>query len=133
MSPLTKNTERKHQDANLLAIPVKSGVHIYENGLVCTNANGLAIPATDAAGNTYHGVARKEANNTNGSDSSITVTLWIGRQEYVTATGADQTWVGKKALIVDDNTIALTSTNSIEMGTIVAYINSTTVTVLRRV
>ena len=104
-------------------VPVAAGVHIFAHTMVSTNAAGFAAPADDVAGQAGRAVwfALAEADNTAGIDGDVSVmvmTLGVARLE----TGAlTQAAVGQVAHVLDDQTLALSSTNSREIGRVLAY------------
>jgi hypothetical protein len=109
-----------------LPLPVKGGVRIYLNAITCTDPNGFAVPGANTAGLRAQGVAWKPFDNTTGSDGTLGNTFnSFGATRYVevdtkgewelTFTGAIPK-PGDNAYIVDDNTVATATTNSIQLG-----------------
>jgi hypothetical protein len=100
-------------------------------------ADGLAIPATDAAAGVFLGVAKGRpyksatglATGLTGATTDVIDAFISGRFQFAIASAA-QTDIGKVAYIVDDNTvITSTSTHSIPCGIVTRYISSTLVEV----
>ena len=75
MAALEKDRHIWRRDGKMLSVPVKANTVIYKGALVCTSA-GLAVPASDASGLRFVGVAMESANNSGGADSAITVRVW---------------------------------------------------------
>jgi hypothetical protein len=131
MAALTKSVTRDSRNKSIMDGPVKAGVKIYQNAAICTDSSGLVVPAADVAGYVYLGIARYEYDNTGGSNGDIKAEAWTDQQFKMTCTGAAQSWVGKNAYLIDDNTVAISgTTNSILMGKIVGFIDSSNVWVL---
>ena len=128
MSALTADFHRMHSvhQPQFLPLPVKGGIRIYLNAITCTDANGFAVPGANTAGLRAQGVAWKPFDNTAGSDGTLGDTFnSFGATRYVEVdtkgewefpfTGAVPK-PGDPAFIVDDNTVATATTNSIQIG-----------------
>jgi hypothetical protein len=128
MTALTANTQRMHSvhQPQFLPLPVKAGVRIYLNAITCTDANGLAVPGANTAGLRAQGVAWKPFDNTTGADGTLGDTFnSFGAVRYVEVDSRGE-WEfpftgaipkpGDNAFIVDDNTVATITTNSIQIG-----------------
>lgn len=107
----------------------------FIGSLVCSDASGYGIAATDTAGKKFEGViinsdgADFSCDNTNGADGAITVTVKRkGRIKLTLGTGAlTQASKGVLAYITDDETfdLAATTTNDVLMGYIDEIIDAT--------
>ena len=128
MAPLTADFQRMHtvHQPHFLPLPVKGGARIFLNAITCTDLNGLAVPGANTAGLRAQGVAWKPFDNTAGADGTLGDTFnSFGAVRYVevnsqgewefTFTGAVPK-PGDNAFIVDDNTVATVTTNSILLG-----------------
>jgi len=128
MSALTADASRMHSvhQPQFLPLPVKGGIRIFLNAITCTDANGFAVPGANTAGLRPQGVSWKPFNNTAGSDGTLGNTFnSFGATRYVEVdtkgewefpfTGAVPK-PGDPAFIVDDNTVATATTNSIQIG-----------------
>lgn len=129
MSALSANRDSKHKEGVLVRYPVKTGVTIYKGGLVCTDSTGYAKPGADASGNIPLGVAFESADNSAGADGALYVKVWkSGSFEFAKGSAAI-TDVGDLMYIVDDQTVAATTTNSIKAGYCIGYVDSSTLRV----
>jgi len=132
MTALTDDFEAKRQDGEIIVFPVKASTTIYKGALVAIDtATGYAVPASDAAGQIFVGVAVEKADNSAGSDGDKEVRVFRTGTFQFNCSGADQTWVGKKVYAVDDNTVALAAgtANTVLVGVVVSYESPTKVKV----
>lgn len=143
MTALQADTNRKRTPilGDICRMPCKASTQFYEGGLIAVAiANGYAIPATDAAGRAFMGVAAGKPVGPSGdalvtgltpaTDGKYSIDVYIsGRFIFTIASGA-QTDVGKIAYIVDDATvITSTNTHGLACGIVTRYIDSTHVEV----
>ncbi len=105
------------------AYDVEAGKKIFAGSLVVLNADGHAEPGKAAAGLVCVGRAEARADNTGGADGDVTATCRRGAflwENDVSAGGkikaAD---VGKKAYVLDDQTVTKTATSRSAAGTVV--------------
>ena len=128
MSALTADASRMHSvhQPQFLPLPVKGGIRIFLNAITCTDANGFAVPGANTAGLRAQGVAWKPFDNTAGSDGTLGNTFnSFGATRYIEVDSKGE-WEfvftgaipkpGDTAFIVDDNTVATATTNSIQIG-----------------
>lgn len=128
MAALTADAHRMHSvhQPQFLPLPVKGGARIFLNAITCTDANGFAVPGANTAGLRAQGVAWKPFDNTTGADGSLGDTFnAFGAVRYVEVdcqgewefsfTGAVPK-PGDNAFVVDDNTVATVTSNSILIG-----------------
>ena len=128
MAALTENVHRMHSvhQPQFLPLPVKGGARIYLNAITCTDANGFAVPGTNTAGLRAQGVAWKSFDNTGGADGTLGDTFSaFGAVRFVEVDGQGE-WEftftgavpkpGDNAFVVDDNTVATVTSNSILIG-----------------
>lgn len=128
MSPLTADAHRMHSvhQPQFLPLPVKGGARIYLNAITCTDANGFAVPGANVAGLRAQGVAWKSFDNTTGADGTLGDTFSaFGAVRFVEVDGQGE-WEftftgtvpkpGDNAFVVDDNTVATVTSNSILLG-----------------
>jgi len=87
--------------------------------MVCVNAAGYAVPAADEAGLAFVGYAYEGADNAGGADGDAAVRVWKDGSFLAAKADASQSDISKNVYVVDDNTVALTTTNSILAGTVV--------------
>ena len=128
MAALTDNVHRMHSvhQPQFLPLPVKAGARIYLNAITCTDANGFAVPGANVAGLRAQGVAWKSFDNTTGADGTLGDTFSAyGAVRFVEVDGQGE-WEfaftgtvpkpGDNAFVVDDNTVATVTSNSILIG-----------------
>lgn len=110
MAALTKNRKTSERIAELRQL--EAGGKICTGGMVAVNADGKAVPASDTSGLTVIGVALTSA----AAGGMVTVKSSCFKFAFDgTLTGAV---IGKEVFVKDDQTVALTSTNSIPAGTV---------------
>ena len=129
MTATTTAREAKRRDGEVIAYPI-AAVKIPKGALVNINAAGFATNATDAASETFAGVAYETVDNSAGSagDTSIRVQT-TGTYVFVDGGGnGDQTDIGLDFHIVDNQTVTdAATTNSLAAGTAVESISATSV------
>jgi hypothetical protein len=123
MAVLTGDSKSERKQGVVYALPAAGGTHIYSGALVCINAAGYAVPAANAAGNTFLGVARMESNNTGGANGALTAEGYLKGIFSFSAPGVTTADMVKEAYVVDDNTLGL--------GVAAQPVNATGVTVHR--
>jgi hypothetical protein len=128
MAPLTLDLQRVHtvHQPQFLPLPVKAGAHIYLNAITCTDASGFAVPGANTAGLRAQGIAWKPFDNTTGADGTLGDTFnSFGATRYVEVDSRGEWEIaftgaipkpGDNAYIVDDNTVATVTTQSILLG-----------------
>lgn len=128
MPALTADVHRMHSvhQPQFLPLPVKAGARIYLNAITCTDANGFAVPGANVAGLRAQGVAWKAFDNTNGADGTLGDTFSAyGAVRFIEVDSQGE-WEfaftgavpkpGDNAFVVDDNTVATVTSNSILLG-----------------
>ncbi len=103
-----------------LPLPVAADTQIFKGGFVCLNAAGYLVPASDTAGLRFLGVARDGSDNSAGAAGDKAVVVVTQGSIVVGKSGAVNADLGKTAFCVDDETVALSSTNAVKAGLIVA-------------
>ena len=123
----TKDILTNRQEGILLSFPVYRSVKIYAGTMVCVAAaHGFAIPAADAAGNIFVGIAAEQADNSSGNDGDVSVKVWRKGAFELPATSITQAMVGDPMYVVDDQTFdETTPANSILCGRLVRWISNT--------
>jgi len=129
MTATTTARESKRKDGELIAYKM-SNVKIPKGVLVSINAAGYATNATDAAGETFAGVAYETVDNSGGSagDKEIRVET-TGTFVFVDGGGnGAQTDVGVEFKIVDNQTVTdAATTNNLKAGICVESIDASAV------
>lgn len=128
MPALTADVHRMHSvhQPQFLPLPVKAGARIYLNAITCTDANGFAVPGANTAGLRAQGVAWKSFDNTNGADGTLGDTFSAygavrfvevdSQGEWELAFAGAVPKPGDNAFVVDDNTVATVTSNSVLLG-----------------
>lgn len=76
-TPLTKDRRTDHKAlGRSQTLDVAASTIIYKGAMVCVDAAGNAIPAANAAANTFAGVADHQADNSGGAAGDVTVKVW---------------------------------------------------------
>ena len=123
----TKDILTPRQEGILFSFPVYRSVKIYAGTMVCVAAaHGYAIPAADAAGNIFVGIAAEQANNSSGSDGDVSVKVWRRGIFELPATSITQAMVGDPMYVVDDQTFDETDPgNGVICGRLMRRISNT--------
>jgi hypothetical protein len=107
-----------------LPFPVAASTTIYKGALVCLNGDGYLVSGADTAGLRFVGVARDGADNSTGSNGDKEVIVVTQGSIVVAKTSAAADDLGADALISDDETVALSTSNSVYAGLIVGIVDS---------
>jgi len=128
MSALSDDREVKRKDGEYQLYEIYAGATIYKGALVCVrDSDGYLVPLSDTSGLTFVGVALEQVDNSGGASGALEVRVEkIGNYQYAKAS-AVQADVGDLVYGLDDQTVGLSSTNSIEVGYIQKVIDSSTV------
>jgi len=121
MAALTSDRNTEYSLGDLLAIPVAAGERIFAGALVCTDADGYAVPAADTAGLTFEGVATAQADNRNGADGDLSVVVRRrGRYKLDYQGSLTQAAMSARVYAVDDHTVDAANgvTNDVPVGRI---------------
>ncbi len=121
--------ERQYSEGDQHVYPIAAGEIIYMGDLVNVK-DGFVVQASDTADEKYVGVADESADNTNGIDGAEEVRVRRNKKELVKCPNATASMVGKSAYIIDEDTVGVSTTNSILMGEIVEFKDAANVWVL---
>jgi hypothetical protein len=132
MGVLSANKDSRRSAGDIVAFAGASG-HIYAGALVQADATGYAAAASGVSANRFLGVAWDEMNNTSSNKKLGTVAggalncrVYIKGVFTVAANGTPaQTDIGKKAYIVDDQTVGLSANAWCYAGRVVDFTAST--------
>ncbi len=127
MPALTNDRATSYREGIEMDFPVAANTKIYAGSLVCVNSTGYAVPAADAVGYRFMGVAMSQADNSAGADGDAYVRLRrVGVFEF-DAAGITQAMVGDPMFALDDHTFddAAGCTNDIQVGVLVKYATAT--------
>jgi len=130
MTALTAAKEAKRQSSDFAIYPVKGSTKVYKGGLVVSKDDGYAYPGVDGSGYEFLGVAAENGDNSaSATDGAVEVRLYKTGIFQFTKASATQGDVGELAYIHDDQTVGISSTNSIACGYITDIVDSSTVKV----
>jgi hypothetical protein len=89
--------------------------------MVAIDANGYAQPAANTAGLRVLGRAEAEVDNSAGDDGDLTIQVKRGVFKWPNSATSVLTsaYVGKTAIVEDDQTVAITATNKVKAGRVV--------------
>ena len=124
---LAADRNTPYQDAELIAVPVATGVTCYAGGIACANSSGYATPGATATTLTYLGRFDETVVNA-GANGAVNVMVRRNKAFKWKNSGSDavtQASLGKVCYIVDDETVAATNgTNTRSQAGIVVGIES---------
>lgn len=129
MTATTTAREAKRKDGEIIAYPM-AAVKIPKGALVNINAAGFATNSTDAASETFAGVAYETVDNSAGSAGDLSIRVdTTGTFVFVDGgSNGAQTDVGIEFKITDNQTITdAATTNNIKAGIAVESISATSV------
>ena len=128
MAYLTASREDFRQDGDLIAYEVEANVAIHRGALVTVDSTGYLNPAAPTHVRVV-GVAYDSANNNPGAAGAISARVQREGVIQLNGSGFTQANVGAKVYVVDDNTVTLTATSSIQVGVITSVNSATSVNV----
>jgi hypothetical protein len=127
MAGLTKDRATPYRDGIEIEFPVAANTKIFAGSLVCANASGFAVPASDTAGYKFLGVALEQMDNSTGANGAKVVRLRRTGSFLFDAASITQAMVGSPMYVVDDHTFddASGPLNDIRIGLLVKYVSDT--------
>ncbi len=132
MANQTTFRDPQRQQAEVLPYLV-GAVDLYAGcGVSVADATGYAKGMSDTAADKFVGVLDKTVKNATGAAGAKDARVWtVGSFTFIYGGTATQAIVGEKAYAVDNQTVAVAAitTADILVGTIVEFINATTVRV----
>ena len=129
MTATTTAREAKRKDGEVISYPI-AAVKIPKGALVNINTSGFATNATDAASETFAGVAYETVDNSAGSAGDTEIRVQTGGTFVLVDGGGNgaQTDVGVAFKIVDNQTVTdAATTNNLTAGVAVESISATSV------
>lgn len=108
-----RNTPKR--DGRLRYLPVAASTKIYAGALVMLNANGYATKGAAATNQIAAGRANEAVDNSGGSNGAKFITVEAGEFKFKNSSSTDEITiadVGKDCYIVDDETVAKTSSSN---------------------
>lgn len=121
MAALTSDRNTEYSLGDLLSIPVAADTRIFAGSLVCSDANGHAVPAADTAGLVFEGVATAQADNLNGVASDVSIVVRRrGRYRLDSASSLNQSAISALVYAADDHSVAAADdvTNDVLVGVV---------------
>lgn len=126
MCALAADRNTTYREGLDLQIPVYQSVKIYAGSMVCVNSSGYAVPAANASGNKFVGVAMGQADNSSGNSGDINVIVRTEGVFEFAATSIGQANLLSDMYVVDDQTFDETDPgHSVKCGKLLRYIGST--------
>ena len=111
MSALVKDRLYKRRNGSEFAAPVAAATVMFEGGIVCLNAGGLAVPGQTALNLTAVGITQKRVDNSQGAAGALNVAYERGTFNFVIDPADPVTLanVGSPVFMTDDNTVSRTN------------------------
>jgi len=126
MTALSVDRNTTYREGLDLEIPVYRAVKIFAGSMVCINSAGYAVPAANASGNKFAGVALHQADNSSGSDGDINIIVRTEGVFEFAASSIAQTMIMDDMYVVDDQTFDETNPgHSVKCGKLLKYISTT--------
>ena len=130
MAALTASYDALQKEGKVQNYALGAGKKFYKGSLVCVpTATGFAEAGTDIAASNFVGVGYEDADNSTGAAGALAGRVHKSGSFVFTALAASQSWVSRPMFLTDDNTVALTSTNSIQVGVCTEVISAVRVRV----
>lgn len=109
---LTADRETPLKAGDLIGHPVKGGVKIFANSIVCLDAAGWAVPGATATTLKAVGRGESQVDNVGGADGDKTVIVRrkaAFRFKNAASDPISRVHIGATAYVVDDETVAATN------------------------
>ena len=118
MANLTADRVVDERLSKRFGYPVKAGVYFRRGSLVAVTSAGVAVKPGDAGAAAVVGLSNTALDNTNGADGDLRVEPKRGIFALVvpSATAAN---IGAAVYCTDDNTLTLTASTNLKVGTLV--------------
>jgi len=129
---LSADASVKQSPCDLKEYKTYQSTTIYKGGLVTLDTAGYARAGADTASYRFVGVCYEKLDNSTGASGATgkDTKVYKSGEFELTMTGAAQAHVGILAYLVDDTTVASTSTNSVAVGYITEVSDTNKVRVL---
>lgn len=105
MAALTKGRNTVARLGHLFVDPVAADAVIHQGALVCLDAAGNAVPASNTGGLTARGRAEIPADNTGGAAGDTQMETLEGEYRWENDGSIDRSHIGTVATIIDDQTV----------------------------
>lgn len=131
MSAATQDVRTKSRNAELVGYPVAASTELFAGTLLCLNASGYAVDGADTAGLTFAGICQRAVDNSDGAAGDETVEVWTRGAWLLTGSGFTAADVGELVYLIDNNTVGLAASASVDehivVGSIIEVVDSSTV------
>lgn len=124
MAALTADRKTTRKEGIIGHHAVKAATTIYQGSLVCIDASGWAVPASDTPGLIFVGVAVSRADNASGANGDIDVQVYRKGLYSFAASGLTRANEGDAVYVTDDQTVQTSSAN-VTCGVLVQYVSAT--------
>lgn len=123
MEPLSRDRATPYREGVEIEYPVAVCTKIFAGSLVCTNAEGFAVPGADTSDLRLAGVALEQVDNTAGANGAKTVRVRRRGVFEFDAASITQAMVGDLMCIVDDHTFTSPDgvIHHVKVGALVKY------------
>ena len=126
MVALTADTQRVHQEPNIISYGIEAAEIIYKGALCKINADGYLEACSAEAGAVFAGVAYEGVSNASGANGAVDARVMTEGILPFAATGLAATNVGNVVYATDDNTVQTAAgTNLQKVGRITEVISAT--------
>ena len=125
MTACSADRKTMYREGLELAFPVKEMTRIFAGSMVAVDSTGYAVPAANAAGLKFIGIAMEQADNRSGNNGAIFIRVRTMGVFKFGATSITQTNIGAVMYVVDDQTFDdVDPGQGIKCGTLVKYISA---------
>lgn len=125
MANLTADRNLQERLSRRFGYKVKAGVRIYRDAILAVTAAGLLVKPGDAGAVAVVGLAPTAGDNTNGADGDIVLEPRRGIFPLTVPT-ATHAHIKAPVYCTDDNTLTLTASTNLAVGTLVGIENGQT-------
>jgi hypothetical protein len=109
-----------------LEYPVKASTRIYAGAMVAVDGTGYAVPAGNATGHKFVGVALEQVDNTAGANGAVLIRVRTTGVYDFGAISISQANVGADMYVVDDQTFDdVDPGQGIKCGKLAKYVSAT--------
>ena len=132
MADATAARDVKRSQGDIVTLSIEAGDVLYAGTIVNIDADGFGIKGADTSGHVLGGVAVDTVDNSAGADGAKKIAVYReGTYEFAFSGTVAQTDVGVACYVVDNQTVGLagTTTNDVLVGTIVEFVDASTVRV----
>ncbi len=117
MANLTANRNLPERMGKRFGYGVAAGLRIFRGAIMAVTATGLVVRPGDVGAVAVVGLAPTEANNTGGADGAIVLEPMRGIFP-LTVPSATHANIGAAVYCTDDNTLTLTASTNLKVGTL---------------